>query len=96
MKRLSPPCEGGPSADREFGVVIQFPRTRSSARPASLAALFSNTQSRANEAERYFSKFTELQRRVHVTLDPVDGTRAAKAFGRYLYAYNQLDDGGLE
>ena len=95
MKRLSPPSGGGPSLDRKDGVVVQFPRTRSSARPASPTTLFSNNPPTANDAERYFCEFAKLQRLVHQTLDPTDGARAAVAFRKFLYAFNQLEDRGL-
>lgn len=94
--KLGPPSGGGSSEDRKDGVVVQFPRTRSPARTASPTALFSNRQSTTNDAERYFSEFVEYQRRAHQTLDRVDADRAAKAFGRFIYASNRLPDGGLE
>ena len=95
--KLGPPSGGRPSdEDRKDGVVIQFPRTRSTARTASPTFSFSNRQSTANEAERYFSDFVYHQRRAHQTLDRVDADRAAKSFGKFLYASNRLDHGGLE
>jgi len=96
MKHNGPPSRGGPGADQDNKVVQLRPRTRSSERSASPTALFSNRQSTANEAERYFSDFVYHQHRAHQTLDRVDADRAAKSFGKFLYASNRLDDGGLE
>jgi hypothetical protein len=86
----------GRGIDQDKRVLQPHPRTRSSARTASPKTFSLDNRSTANEAERHFHDFVDHQRRAHQTLDRADADRAAKAFGKFLYASIALENGGLK